>query len=373
MKHFICLLFIFFYCNIYANERTSKIELFSKFIDNDIKKQSPTSMVIAIVTDKEAVYEKIHGKASNNSLLNKNTTFRIASVSKFITSLLLNILHSKKKLDINSPIRNEIDEIKKLPTNLQNMTLKDLLSHLVSIPYHFLDTKYISSDKKITFNELNSELHRIKHSVKYQFSYQNVTFNYFISKLLEKKFSKDIKEIFDEFLVKPLELKNFTLTDEDFDLKKNRVDPMKITNENNKLLYNKVPKKNYQNIILSGGMGLSLEDSEKILMTILSEKEPFSEKFKYFFNITSRTCGKKDKCYKRTCLCLKNYEVYYCMGLRMIKSNNTKIFYHFGGLSGVSTVIAIIPEKKLGFIAYLGCNNVELIKKVLYEFIKIFS
>ncbi|MFL5254606.1 MAG: serine hydrolase domain-containing protein [Rhodopila sp.] len=101
--------------------------------------------VVAIARDGRLVYEKAFGFQSREDKVPMKTgsVFRIASMSKPITSVAIMILAEEGRVDIAAPVSQYLPELKDLKVGMdgqpmkRSMTVQDLLRHTSGITYGF--------------------------------------------------------------------------------------------------------------------------------------------------------------------------------------------------------------------------------------------
>src|SRR5689334_19375052 len=101
--------------------------------------------VAAIARDGKLVYEKAFGFQNREDKVPMKTgsVFRIASMSKPITSVAIMMLAEEGKVDIAAPVSQYLPELKDLKVGMdgqpmkRSMTVQDLLRHTSGITYAF--------------------------------------------------------------------------------------------------------------------------------------------------------------------------------------------------------------------------------------------
>ncbi|MEL6303913.1 MAG: serine hydrolase domain-containing protein, partial [Bacteroidota bacterium] len=90
-------------------------------------------LALAVVEEGEIMYENYFGKASleTDSMVDKNTLFRIFSATKLVTSTGVFQLIQSGALDLNDTISKHL---KDLPIHWQNIKIKHLLTHSSGLP-----------------------------------------------------------------------------------------------------------------------------------------------------------------------------------------------------------------------------------------------
>lgn len=163
---------------------------------------------IAVSKDGNLIYSKSIGKADieTNTNLSFKTKYRIASITKTFTSTLVLKAIENKKIALNQTIDKFFPTIQ----NSEKITVGNLLNHRSGIQ-DFL----VADDFANGYSEAKSEeeMLTIIGKLKSDFSpnskaaYSNSNY-YLLSIILEKIYKKSYKEVLDEQIVKPLELRN---------------------------------------------------------------------------------------------------------------------------------------------------------------------
>lgn len=114
-----------------------EMEAFDKSINNFLKKWQIKGASIALVKDEKLVYAKGYGFADeeNKELVQPNNLFRIASVSKLVTSVAIMKLVEENKLSLDDTvfgengILNDTSFLTILDNKVKTVTVRNLLSH----------------------------------------------------------------------------------------------------------------------------------------------------------------------------------------------------------------------------------------------------
>ena len=105
-------------------------------------------------------------------------------------------------------------------------------------------------------------------------------------------------------------------------------------------------------------MNISFKSSVNILKALLKVKAPFHKSiFENFHKKKVLACGPSKQCTKRACLFKHQVDSFYGNGCRIVNINGIDVFYHFGFLNGVTSVIAIIPTKDIALFAYTNTST----------------
>jgi CubicO group peptidase (beta-lactamase class C family) len=163
---------------------------------------------VAVSKNGEIIYIKSIGFADveNKVKATENSKYRIGSISKSFTTVLILKAVEQKKLDLNQSIDTWFPTIKKA----KKITVKQLLSHRSGI-HNFTDNK-----DYLTWNtQPKSEQEMIEIIAKggidfkpnSKAAYSNSNF-VLLTYILEKTFTKSYSDLLQEFIVNPIGLKN---------------------------------------------------------------------------------------------------------------------------------------------------------------------
>jgi CubicO group peptidase (beta-lactamase class C family) len=149
-----CFLFLFFItCETICNAQAKHNVLIYKQIDSvltTLQQRNKASGDLLIAENGKIVVDKSYGFANRetHSLLNENSLFELASISKQFTATAIMLLHERGKLNYDDKL---VKYIPKLP--YKNITIYQLLTHTSGLP-NYEDMFDKNWDKnKIAFNK----------------------------------------------------------------------------------------------------------------------------------------------------------------------------------------------------------------------------
>ncbi len=163
---------------------------------------------MAIAADGKVVYSKAIGKADMESgkELKTDTKFRIGSISKMFTAVMIFKAIEEKKLTLDQTIDHYFPGIE----NAQKITVDNLLNHRSGIHNFTNDSAYLSYN---TQSKTETELLEIIQKVKSDFEpgskseYSNSNY-VLLTFILEKIYKKNYSDLLKDKITKPLGLKN---------------------------------------------------------------------------------------------------------------------------------------------------------------------
>ena len=163
---------------------------------------------VAVSKNGEIIYSKTVGFSDleNNIKANENSKYRIGSITKSFTAVLILKAVEEKRLDLNQTI----DKYFPIIENANKITVKNLLSHRSGI-HNFTDDKdYLTwNTQPKTEEEMVSIIAKGGSDFKpdHKTNYSNSNF-VLLTYILEKTFLKPYSDLLQELIVKPIGLTN---------------------------------------------------------------------------------------------------------------------------------------------------------------------
>jgi D-alanyl-D-alanine carboxypeptidase len=156
---------------------------------------------VAVSKDGEIIYTRAIGFSDieNNVKANENSKYRIASITKTFTAVLVFKAVEKGKLSIDQTIDKYFPDIK----NAEKITISQMLYHRSGIHDFTRDTNEISKDELIDIISKYDSYFEPDSKAKYGNS------NYvLLAYILEDIFNKSYADLLSEYITKPIDLKN---------------------------------------------------------------------------------------------------------------------------------------------------------------------
>lgn len=163
---------------------------------------------VAVSKDGQIIYTKAIGFADveKNSKATKNSKYRIGSISKSFTAVLILKATEEKKLALTQTIDKWFPTIK----NANKISVKHLLSHRSGIHNFTDDNEYLTWNTQPKTEKQMLEIivkggNDFEPDSKAEYSNSNFVL---LTYILEKTFSKSYSDLLQEYIVKPLGLTN---------------------------------------------------------------------------------------------------------------------------------------------------------------------
>ncbi len=328
-------LFLGFAC---SNEEcrvfSEAIQKSEDYVETFMQENKVPGMSVAVSYKGQLVWSQGFGYADlENSLkVNNKTKFRIASVSKPVTAVLVARLYQSRVLDIDVPIHDYLTEY---PQKRWEFTIRHLMTHSAGVRhYSALDTNF-----KAYHNSIQNGLEIFKHdSLLFKpgsrFHYSSYGYN-IIGAAIEEAIDNSFEKLLTDSLFILTGMNNSTIDD-----------PYKIiTNRSKTYFLNEVndiinaPFFDNRYKIPSGGILSTAEDLVQLANTVMYGEYLNLQSVELLFTPYEYTHEKDSDT---------------GFGWVVTKDDNDNILYgHLGGNTGGCSAILIYPEKQF-IIVWLG-------------------
>ena len=317
MKNPILLILIF--CQVAISQSFDKTKLDKYFNSLDDNKKFMGS--VAVSKNGEIIYLKSIGYADINNKIkaNNETKYRIGSISKSFTAILVLKAVENKKLELNQTIDKWFPTIK----NSEKISVKQLLNHRSGI-YNFTNSPdYLSLSTQAKTEEEMIEIikaggNNFSPDSKAEYSNSNYVL---LTYILEKTFSKSYSELLNEFIINPIELKNTYVF--------GKINTINNESKSYKFLGSWIEESetNYTIPLGAGAITSTASDLTKFADALFGEQLLNSESLE----------------------AMKTIQEGYGYGLFQIPFYSSLGFGHTGGIDGFSSVFAHFPEENISY------------------------
>ncbi len=372
-KHFLLLLICFFYCASCTSQKSqvkevkveqesylSKIEnglMTNVFVENApvhyelierMKHHKAVGFALTTIKNFKIESSKGYGYCRKEDYIDVqyNSIFRVGSISKPVTAMVVLKLHDQKVLDMDADISIYLKSWK-LPasefTKSSPVTLRNLLQHRAGLieqqKVKLDDEGFIEGDTVLTLNDILDGKARIQ-AVQFDskpgeaYKYSNQGYN-LIQKVIEDITGESFEHIAEQTVLKAFEMTNSTF-ETSFPSPKN---------ENYCYAYkDEMPHKGYYRNTMekcAGGLFSNSQDLAGFLIktaAIINEKDDFISQ-----KIAQQIFEGK----------------YYGLGFDLIRKDDLFLFSHSGRTAGYYSFMAMDPEKGDGFVMLVNTDGVD--------------
>ncbi|GAA3582487.1 hypothetical protein GCM10022395_33570 [Snuella lapsa] len=356
----------------YKSQQQELRTAISAYFDKAIAKGEIVGSGVSIVKSDSIVMSEGFGKRNIkfNEGVNKETVFRLGSLSKGFAGILAASFKNDGMLDWNDRVSDYIPEFQLGDkTNTNKITLANILSHTSGTPYHSY-TNLVEAG--LPLDDIAKRFKSISPISKpgLMYSYQNAVFA-LCGEVMHKVTGKEISTSLEDRFFKPLGMHTICMDHETLSQSKNIALPHIKTRKHWKPI--KLTNK-YYNAIAAGGINASALDMAKWMRFLLGhnpeimDKSALKEAFTPFIEVRGRS-----KYYQRWPGHLKSF---YGFGWRIHKfieeeTNEEKTILHHGGsVNDFRNEIALYPEADLGICVLLNSHS-KIASKVIPDLHKI--
>ncbi|WP_196140398.1 serine hydrolase [Aliikangiella sp. G2MR2-5] len=310
---------VFLVSSLNLSANTFNSEKLDKYLES-LEKNNKAMLSVNLRVDGKEIYQNEIGfrDVRNNLSIEKNTKFRVGSISKIFTATIAMKMIEQGKLSLDNKLAEFYPQI----ANADKITIAHLLSHRSGI-FNFTNesdyTSYMTNPKSEAELIKKFESYEPEFSPGEKFDYSNTNY-VLLGFILEKVSKKEYSELLQQYVVKPLGLKNTYYGD-------------KISSKNNEAYSyqfesDKWLESSETNMSIPHGAGavVSTPEDLTIFLSSLLENKLLTEK-----SVES----------------MKKIEQGYGKGLTVFPFGEKRAFGHGGGIDGFVSNAAYLPEDKL--------------------------
>lgn len=330
MKKLFCIGIIIL-TTLIGRTQTSKQQILNGYFDHLFKNKKMMGSV-AICFKDSIIYAK-SVEFSNVAIAkenNRNTKFRIGSLTKTYTAILALKAIEEGLLQLNDKLSSYYPQVK----NAEKITIEQLLKHQIGIfnyteiaDENIWEQKFHAEEEFI--NYIINEKSNFEPGTKFEYSNTNYAFLGFI---LQKIYSKPFAKILEEKICHPLHLQN-TYFSIETDTTNNEALSYNIQNK-----YIQNHKTNFSVHFANGG----------IVSTAIEVNEFLSALFK----------GKLISA-KSLDMMLPEKKGEYGMGIEKLPFNNPEGYMHNGRIENYFSEYWYFPKERLGIVTLLNATNIN--------------
>lgn len=319
------------------NPSQNKIDIAKEKAKKFLKKHGIPGMAISVSKNGEFIWSEGFGYANRKPKVKvkpDTTLFRIASISKSITGVLLGKLVDDKVIDLDQSIYNYVPDY---PKKEYDFTVRELSGHLAGIRHY--TNEEIVLNKKMTITE---GLDLFKNDPLLFEPATNFLYNSFgyvlLSEIMQKATKTDFNVLAENSLFKPLNLKNTKLDTSDIEI------PNRTNFYRKKHIVSDPVANEYK--VAGGGFLSTSEDittfGHQLISPTIISKEALSQ------IITSQRFK-------------SNYITGYGIGFSIAKTKKgTPKYFHTGGGIGASTILSIYPNEDIVITVLTNLTGISM-------------
>ena len=320
----------------FAQSNFDKTKLDNYF--NALEQNNKFMGSVAVSKNGEIIYTKSIGFADieNNLKATENSKYRIGSITKSFTTVLVLKVIEQNNLDLNQSIDKWFPTIK----NAKQITVKHLLSHRSGIHNFTNDKDYLTyNTQPKTEKEMVEIIAKggsdFQPDSKAEYSNSNFVL---LTYILEKTFNKSYSELLQEYIIKPIDLTS-TYVFEKINTSNNECKSYKFVNS-----WKEEIETNYTIPLGAGAITSTPSDLVKCADALFDGKLLKPESLEI----------------------MKTLKDGYGIGLFQIPFYNSIGYGHTGGIDGFSSVYSYFPDDKISYAlisngANMNNNDISIV------------
>lgn len=334
----------------------SKIEIeFGKQFKQAMRVNKIPGAAYAIVRGDRVSTIKAYGVRGekNRNAITKQTSFRLASVSKTFSAELAALMVEKKSFSWDDSIVDYIPEFKlKQAGQAEAITIKHVLSHSSGLMPNAFDG-YLKG--RFQFSHIISKFEALEPycSPGACYGYQNVLFS-FIEEVLKRSTGKAYAELLQKMIFAPLAMKNASVGFNAYQNTTNKAYPHIKVSRNGPWHQVKI-KPDFYKVESAAGVNASITDMSKWLVAQLGHTPDV---------ISAHLLETVREPIVRTTKDLKGRtwkgiidDAHYAIGWRVYQYNEDILYFHSGWVEGFRAVIAYSKDKQIGLVILANAES----------------
>jgi beta-lactamase class C len=323
-------------------------ELHSRAIQLMQQETGMTGMAMAIVEDGQITFAHGYGETIRGSgqLVNKDTVFRWASISKGVAAAALLSMVEQHRVDPTKPIEALAPSLRLPPTD-QKHDIVDLLSHRIGISRNAFDHKIEDGrEAKVLRTKLDELTYvcppRTCHT------YQNVAFDA-AAEIIEEATKLPYRTVVQKEIFDPLGMRTASLTLEGMTFSQNWARP-----HGRKGTTIREVKPTYYRVPAAAGVNSSIEDMARWMVALMPPvpgkplNTPFPPERLRAMQTPVVATPREQSYMDRRFQALRNS--HYGLGLRVYDFEGHKLVGHRGGVEGYRSLMLFDPEQRSGIV-----------------------
>ncbi len=337
--------------------KQEKLENFLRYYESVLQTNLYASgcpgAAVAIVKDSSIIYLKGFGVKDINTSdpIDENTVFRIGSLSKGFTAVMVSLLVKKGLLNWEDKVVDYVPYFELKDTaQTKRIQIKHLLSHSTGLPRHSL-IELIEEGE--TMQEMIPKLKRVKLEGKEGefFGYQNITFS-IIQEIIETKTNKSLQTWIQEEIFNKAGMKHASMSYADLMAESNKSMPHERNSKKEwqvRAIHDK-----YYNTGAAGGVNASIADMAQWLLVLLGNRPDIVPAGSLDFIFTPFIQHEGIEYFDGWSGVSQSA---YGMGWRVLQYQGSKVVCHGGFVNDYRAEIAVDMENKIGVCFLFNAQN----------------
>jgi beta-lactamase class C len=346
-----------------SNQREAFVTEFKQYVETKIVPKTP-GLALAIIADGKVKVLETYGvkKAGSNGLINADTAFRLASVSKSFAATAAAMMVNDGLIRWDTKVTDVLPNVEfSNPRYGDQMTVQHILSQATGLPTQ-ANSNFI--EEGLSFDEVVRRLRYVNFVCPPGkcYNYQNVTYS-LISNIVLKKTGVTYEQYLENKVLRPLGMRTATVGYADYTANNNYAVPHLPTRKG------WVPTtvtEHYYRVNPAAGVNASITDMSRWLLAHMGQNPAVlspSILNAVHAKITRNTPAQNHYGSREGVT-----NSHYGLGWRVFDYRGDKNFvHHGGGVKGFRSEVVFNPELKIGMV--ILTNGPRLAGSVIFDFL----
>ncbi len=327
-------------------------------------------MAVAVVKDDSVVYMRGFGvrELGRPERVDAHTSFAIASTTKAFTATAVAMLVDEGKVRWDDPVSRHVPgfSVAADPGLSGDLTVRDLLSHRTGLPTS--DVLWYASGS--TSDDILRRMRFVRPfaAPRSRYMYNNNTYM-LAGMVVENASGMPWAEFVRTRILQPLGMTETLTGITGLDARGNVAAPHLEVRDT----VRPIPYRDFDNIGPAGSMNSSVHDMARWIRAQLAggvrpDGERLVSEIQQREMQTPQFLIPQSQYYPAARLARPNFTAY-GLGWFMQDYRGRKVLLHTGSIDGMSALLALVPEERLGFVVYLNLDHAELRHAMMYRVI----
>ena len=348
-----------------AAHTQSPLAGFDAYVARGLKDWNVPGLAIAVVKDDSVVFAKGYGvrKLGTRDSVNTHTLFANASTTKAFTAFVVQLMVDEGKVRLSAPVTTYLPAFRLAdPVATRQVTVADLLSHRTGVP----EADFIWYDDTSSFPEIMRRLSYVPLNapVRSHFEYQNITFA-LAGHIAAERAGTTWEKLVHERILGPLGMRETTTGTPDEKSHPNLAFAHDYVHDTLRL----IPRYATDNIAPAGAMYSSVSDMAIWMRFLLDSarlggKRVLSPRG-YADLFAPHMLVDEQQFYPTARLTHPRFQGY-GQGWFLEDYRGEFVAFHTGSIDGMTAIIGLIPERRLGVVMFANRDHAELRHALMY-------
>jgi len=337
---------------------------YETFFRQHVKKENFLGAAFVVASGDQIIYLVTtgHTDTSRKQKINKDTTFRVASVSKTFAAGLAGILVTEGQFDWDDPVNQYVPDFR-INGDSGQVRIRHLLGQSTGLMPHAYDNLI---EDGVELSKIQDQYRKLSYicTPGNCYSYQNSIFS-LIEPVMKEATSTDYAALMAEKIFRPLDMKTASVGYEPFINNPNHAKPHVLVKKGHWKTIRVKP--NYYRIAPAAGVNASALDMGKWLMAQLGS-HPDVLKPETIDTLTRPRVKTRREKYRRHWKDMLT-DAHYGLGWRIYQLGENRLAYHSGWVSGYRADIAWSEKYDLGIVILLNeeANSINELTTTFWE------